>query len=118
MKQDQIFLEIRTLLDLDGVIFWPKPNYWVKFEARLVSPTKHVPHGIRYSITLHDRSNRRILGFDNAHAIRKKGRRRNKYIGRIVTWDHVHRLEKIEPYEFESAGQLLNDFWKAVEAII
>ena len=32
-----------------------------------------------------------------------------------VTWDHKHQMDNVEPYEFESAGQLLGDFSKAVE---
>jgi len=118
MKCDPKDGELQTLLDLDGRIFWPNLQYWVKFEAKSVTPTKHMPHGIRYSLTLHDRNNTRILGFDNAHAIKKKGRPAKKYSGRIVTWDHVHKTEKIVPYKFESASQLLNDFWKEVDNII
>ncbi|MFO7555965.1 MAG: DUF6516 family protein [Desulfobacterales bacterium] len=118
MKCDPKDAELQTLLDLDGRIFWPNPQYWVKFEAKSVKPTKHIPHGIKYSLTLHDRNNTRIIGFDNAHAVKKKGRPTKKYSGRIVTRDHVHRVEKIVPYKFESASQLLNDFWEEVDKII
>jgi len=41
---------------------------------------------------------------------RKKG-----FAGRKITWDHKHNLDKIESYTFESAGQLLEDFWAAVD---
>jgi len=118
MECDPKDAELQTLLNLDGRIFWYKPQYWVKFEARSVEPTKHIPHGIRYSLTLHDRNNTRILGFDNAHAVKKKGRPTKKYSGQIVTWDHIHREKKVVPYKFESASELLNDFWKAVDQII
>jgi hypothetical protein len=118
MECDPIDAELQTLLDLSGTSFWYKLKYWVKFEARSVEPTKHIPHGIRYSLTLHDRNNKRILGFDNAHLVRKKGRPTKKYSGQIITWDHVHREEKIIPYKFESASQLLDDFWKAADHII
>ena len=40
---------------------------WVKFDSWRVDPTAEIPHGIRYSLTLHDRFNHRILGYDNAH---------------------------------------------------
>jgi hypothetical protein len=70
------------------------------------------PHGIRYSLGLHDRINPRILGFDNAHALKP---RKKRYSGRKITWDHVHKIEDIFPYEFESAGDLLTDFWKTVD---
>lgn len=59
-----------TLLNLNGEIFPMDNGYWTKFEAFWVSPNQHVPHGVRYSLTLHDRYNRRVLEFDNAHAIK------------------------------------------------
>jgi hypothetical protein len=73
------------------------------------------PHGVRYSLTLHDRHNRRILGFDNAHAIRPV---RKGYAARKITWDHRHKREKVLPYDYESAGHLLEDFWREVERIM
>lgn len=118
MRGDKKDLELLTLLDLDGQSYWPKQNFWVKIEAKIVEKDEHRPHGVKYSLTLHDRNNTRILGFDNAHAIKKKGRRPIKYTGRIVMWDHVHRQEKVERYLFTSASQLLSDFWNAVNQIV
>ncbi len=115
LKKDET---LETLIDLDGEIFSMENGYWTKFEVTRVTHSQYIPHGIKYSLTLHDRNNTRVLGFDNAHAVRKKGRRRKKYTGRIITWDHVHKVRKVAPYEFESASQLLDDFWKAVEKII
>ena len=109
---------LQTLLEMDGFTFWPKPRYWVKFNARFVEAAPQTPHNIKYSLTLHDRNNTRILGFDNAHAVKRRGKHRKKYVGRIVTWDHVHKLNKTIPYEFESASQLLDDFWKAVDEFV
>jgi len=106
---------LETLLDLDGEIFPMDNGYWTKFEAYRVEPTIHIPLGIRYSLSLHDRNNTRILGFDNAHSQKPK---RKKYGARKVTWDHKHKLEKIYIYEFESASQLIEDFWEAVEEIL
>ena len=103
-----------TLLNLNGEIFPMDNGYWTKFEAYRVNPDQHVPHGVRYSLTLHDRHNRRVLGFDNAHAISvRKG-----YGARKITWDHKHKREKISPYEYESASQLLEDFWHEAEWIM
>jgi hypothetical protein len=31
---------------------------------------------------------------------------------------HRHKREKILPYDYESAGQLLEDFWREVERIM
>ena len=106
---------LETLLDLDGEVFPMDNGYWTKFEARRVDPTKQIPHGIRYSLTLHNRNNIRILGFDNAHTFKPK---RKKYGARKVTWDHKHKLKKVYNYEFESPSQLLVDFWEAVNKIL
>ena len=64
-------------------------------------------------MTLHDRNNVRVIGFDNAHAVKSK--RGARFSGHKITWDHKHHMEKVEPYEFESAGQLLEDFWAAID---
>jgi Family of unknown function (DUF6516) len=109
--------ELQTLLNLDGQSFW-RGKYWFKFQAKRVEISEYRPHGIKYSITLHDRNNTRILGFDNAHQIKKRGRRPKKYTGRIVTWDHVHSCQKVEYYTFISTSQLLQDFWDAVNEIV
>ncbi|MDY0044817.1 MAG: DUF6516 family protein [Syntrophales bacterium] len=104
------------LLNLDGLTeFIEGGSYWVKFEVWKVDPTEHIPNGIRYSLTLHDRSNTRILGFDNAHSYHSKKRR---YKAQKITWDHTHKSNKIFPYEFDSASQLIEDFWKEVYKLI
>jgi hypothetical protein len=56
------------LLDLDGEVIVQDRGYWVKIEARRRNPSPHVPRGIDYSLTLHDKYGKRVLGFDNAHA--------------------------------------------------
>lgn len=104
-----------TLLSLNGEIFRMDNGYWVKCEARRVARSAQLPHGIRYSLTLHDRDNQRVLGYDNAHAI-KPGRKR--FGARKLTWDHKHRRDNIAPYEFQSAGHLLEDFWREAERIM
>ena len=106
---------LETLLDLDGEIFPMENGYWTKFEASRVKPTPQIPHGIKYALTLHDQNNARVLGFDNAHAFKAKKKR---YGARKVTWDHKHRMNKVSLYEFESASQLLEDFWAAVDEIL
>lgn len=104
--------DIEYLLSLNGEIFPMESGYWTKFEAYQVEPNKQIPHGVRYSLSLHDKNNTRVLGFDNAHAIKPK---RKKYGARKVTWDHKHQQETVSSYEFETASQLLEDFWAAVE---
>ncbi len=118
MKEKQPSREDESLvglLNLDGEIFPMDNGYWTKFEVWRVDPEPHIPHGVRYSLTLHDRYNRRVLGFDNAHAIRPA---RKGYAGRKITWDHRHKRDKVLPYEYGSASQLLDEFWCEVEQII
>lgn len=66
------------LLDFNGEKLEQENGYWIKIEARLLDVSSTVPHGLRYSLTLHDCSKRRILGYDNAHAVKlpKKSKRR------------------------------------------
>jgi len=106
---------LATLLELNGEIFLFVNGYRTKIVAYRVEPNEYIPHGIRYSLTLHDRYNNRIIGFDNAHAYRPE---RKKYGAHKITWDHKHRREKISQYEYESASHLPEDFWKEVEQII
>ncbi len=97
-----------TLIDLDGEIFPMDNGFWVKFTARVIAPDSHSPHGIRYSLTLHDRSNNRVIGFDNAHAVkpvRKKG-----FAGQKVTWDHKHSLDKMNRIPLNPLSSCLKIF--------
>lgn len=107
--------ELQTLLDLDGTeIELVDGRYFAKFEAHLVDPSPEVPHGIKYSLTLHDRGGKRIVGFDNAHPIKiKKGR----FVERPTAADHWHYGpgEAVKRYLFQGAGKLLEDFWAEVE---
>lgn len=103
---------IETLLDLDGEQYRSDSGFWVKFDIKRVEPSPQIPHGIKYSLTLHDRNGTRVLGYDNAHGIKPKSRK--GFHGRRVVWDHAHRRQHIFPYEFKSAGDLLEDFWQEV----
>lgn len=107
---------LETLLELDGYFVVEEDGYWTKIKVSRVKVSKERPHGISYAMTLHDPSNKRILGFDNAHAVKPRGSRR-KYIGRRVVFDHKHVDEKDlgTPYSFDSAEQLLIDFFDAVD---
>ena len=88
-----------VLLQLDNEIFPMENGYWTKFEVKLVAMTKHIPHGIKYALTLHNQNNIRILGYDNAHAIKPK---KKKYAAKKIVWDHRHKRKIVEPYEFEN----------------
>lgn len=109
--------DLKTLLGLDGFIYTFQGKYTVRIKAKVVEISKHRPHGIEYCLTLHLHEHR-IFGFDNAHEP-PAPKRRNRYTGRIVRYDHTH-VQEDDPgtlYEFESCSQLLNDFWKEVEKI-
>lgn len=86
-------------------------GYWVKFKVSRTEPNVHIPHGIRYSLTLHDKNNKRVVGYDNAHGIKTK---RKRFSGTRTVWDHKHSNKQVGPYEFEDALSLMEDFWKDV----
>ena len=110
-------LGLETLLELDGSVLEQEGGYWIKIEAWQVEPTKDIPHGIRYTLTLHAPSGKRILGYDNAHAVKAK---RSKFSGQRLPFDHKHRsvTDKGVPYEFKDANQLLQDFFNEVDAVL
>jgi hypothetical protein len=105
---------IEALLDLDGVVIEQVGGYWTKFEVWEVLETREIPHGLRYSLTLHDCNGERIMGFDNAHAAKANKNRT------LITFDHRHRYVKDEGivYQFVDAHQLLKDFWLEVDKIL
>jgi hypothetical protein len=103
------------LLLLDGERFVVEDGFWVKFEARRVATTPERPHGLDYSLTLHDGEGERLLGFDNAHAVREgagPGARTR------IEYDHKHKGSRVRFYEYHDAATLLSDFWAEVEAIL
>jgi len=110
---------LENLLDLNGerYVVDERLGLWVKFEARKIVPDQDRPHGVRYSLTLHDRHNSRMMGFDNAHVIKFGGKNN---VAPKKTYDHWHRDETDEgrPYHYKNAGKLLEDFWKKVEEVL
>lgn len=109
---------LETLLDLDGSVFDQDHGYWIKIEAHRVTVSADIPHGIRYSLTLHEPYGKRILGYDNAHGV--KPPKKFKHAGRRFPFDHKHRhvSDKGMPYEFGSAYQLLEDFFRDVDHVL
>jgi len=103
--------DLENLLNLDSEVFPMDSGYWVKFEVKRVELSTSIPHGIKYSLTLHDKLNRRVIGYDNAHSFKPK----QKYGAKKETYDHIHKKMDIVSYEFQSPAQLLEDFWKSVE---
>lgn len=103
--------DLENLLNLHGEVFPMENGHWVKFEAIAIKATATVPHGVKYSLTLHDKRNHRIIGYDNAHSFKPT----QKYGAKKETYDHIHKKMEVVSYEFESCAQLMEDFWKSVE---
>lgn len=103
MEDYQLF----NLLAYDGRRMNLQNGWCMRFSFLLVNETPARPHGIKYSLTLHDISMTRLLGFDNAHGI-----------PRYATYDHKHpfkRVHDLQPYKYIDADTLISDFFTAVE---
>jgi hypothetical protein len=109
MSEDDYVLEV--LLSLDGLEFDFARGYEVKIAVQRVSPTRSRPHGIKYSLTLHDPAGRRIYGLDNAHS--SGGRGRPEFDHR-----HVYGRRRMVPYRYRGPAELLEDFYREVERIL
>ena len=114
----QIDYTLNALLEMHDNVYAMEDGYWMKFEVWRVEVTEMIPHGIRYSLTLHDKYGKRIMGYDNSHAVKLP--KKYKYAGQRLTYDHRHRhsLDKGMPYEFTDAGQLLSDFFAEANSLL
>jgi hypothetical protein len=106
-----------ALLTLDGqvLVVDPEGEHWVKFVVKRVPPSAERPHGLSYSLTLHDADGNRIVGFDNAHAVRADRPSRGS---KRIEHDHRHVEQRVRPYDYSDAGTLLADFWEAVDSVL
>ena len=107
--------DLEVLLELDGIEYGISNGYWVKFSVIETKPNRHRPHGIKYSLTMHNQYGTRLVGFDNAHLANIK---RKKFSTKRVEWDHKHHRKVISDYDFDNAGQLLEDFWNLVDQVL
>ena len=97
------------LLSLNGQEFEFAAHYKVKIKAHATATSQHRPHGVKYSLTLHDKTGRRLHGIDNAHGI---GRR-------VVFYHrHVYGNDKVIVYMYRGSAELLEGFYRDVERII
>jgi hypothetical protein len=101
--------ELEVLLNLDGFEFRFGQGYRVKIVAQRVDMTAGRPHGIKYSLTLHDPAGRRLYGLDNAHGMRRR-----------PEFDHRHSYggARLVPYVYRGPAELLEDFYREVERIL
>jgi len=107
-----------ALLDLDGqTLVVDHKGHVARFVVHRTDVTEVRPHGLSYSLTLHDRTGRRLIGFDNAHAVERPG---GKFMEQPRFYDHVHRDKDAEgrPYPFVDAGKLIVDFWTEVDRVL
>ena len=105
--------ELELLLSLDGAAYEMVPGVVVEFAVRRTKVTPQRPHGISYALVLRPKTGGQPwVRFDNAHAIEQRGKGRTRAV-----YDHWHRTTQDEgrPYEFTTAMQLLDDFWREVK---
>lgn len=111
-----------TFWFLDGTVYVldPAGAYWAKIIVKSVPVTAEKPHGLNYSLTLQgpdsgNPNDSRLVGFDNAHRIRPQA---GPAGGRRKAGDHKHRFRTVQPYDYEDAASLLEDFWRAVDDVL
>jgi hypothetical protein len=107
--------ELELLLELDGTRFEMAPGVIVEFSARRVDQTPQRPHGVAYAFVMRPKAGGAPwVRFDNSH---RSSERRRSYGQRQVAYDHWHRTpyDRGSPYNFSTAVQLLDDFWREVK---
>jgi hypothetical protein len=98
---------LRRLLDYHRRRYWLSNGWCIRFWVKEVPSTAGRPHGVKYSLTLHDVDMTRLLGIDNAHGLPRR-----------LVFDHQHRFRRTEelvPYDYKDADTLIGDFFDAVE---
>jgi len=101
--------ELEFLLSLSGQEFRFASGYSIKVKPVRAAPTSGRPHGIKYSLTLHDPRGRRIYGLDNSHRVARQ---------REFDHRHVYGARRAVGYRFRGPAELLEDFYKEVTRIL
>jgi hypothetical protein len=117
-ERDPELVGLNYFLDLNQSRIGYDNGYWVGIRAVKVEPDEERPHGLQYSLTLHDQDGDRVLGYDNSHRVDAATgpARRSK---RPTTLDHIDRKgRKSVPYRFTTPFKLLEDFFAAVDDIL
>jgi len=105
-------------LSLDRQSIGYEGGYWATFRVRKVEPSEERPHGFQYSLSLHDATDDRVVGYNNAHGVdvATGPARRSK---RPRALDHINRRGKASvPYRFTTPYQLMADFFAEVDRIL
>src|SRR5271169_6720562 len=88
------------LLDLNDEEIIYDGGYVARFRVKRIEATREKPHGIAYSLTFHAADGRRLMGYDNAHAVPHRG---GRFVERQAAFDHWHRdaTDEGRVYRFE-----------------
>jgi hypothetical protein len=108
---------LEFLLAFNGRVHRYEGGYWLKFEIARTTVTPARPHGLRYSFTLHGPDGKRLVGFDNAHAVSVNKGRRKKLSKESDHWHRTH-TDSGTPYRFVDAATLIDDFFSEVERVL
>jgi hypothetical protein len=81
---------LEFVLAFGGRVHHLQDRHWIKFEIEQVARTKRRPFGLSYSFTLHAPDGTRLVGFDNAHRVARRG---SRFKRRSEASDHWHRTE-------------------------
>jgi len=111
MREDA---ELELLLSLDGASYEYGSGHVVEFTVKQTEKTAARPHGISYALVFRPKNGEPYVRFDNAHAAARPG---GKLVKAPEAYDHWHRREDDpgRPYDFTTAAQLLDDFWREVK---
>jgi hypothetical protein len=115
MTNPDTSLDALLLLDGESFVVDAKGICWVKFVVKQVAFSPERPHGLSYSLTLHDKDGERLLGFDNAHPIHETS---GPGARTFVEYDHKHSGKRTRFYRYTDAATLMADFWAEVEIIL
>jgi hypothetical protein len=110
--------ELAYVLDLHRQRIGYEKGYWATFRFLRVPPDEGRPHGLQYSLSLHDENDDRLLGYNNAHLV-DVGGGPSKKSRRPKEFDHINwRGKKPVPYKFTTPLNLLKDFFADVDKIL
>jgi len=109
--------ELELLLSLDGASYEAAPGYVVEFFVQRTEKTPERPRGVRYALVFRPKDGAPYVRFDNAHAVARRG---GGFVKTAKAYDHWHRIERDpgRPYQFTTAAQLLDDFWREVKRVM